>query len=119
MPSPELIAAKRERQEVLMPDSCAVSRPTETIDETGSPAATYATIATVACRVAPGPFRDVEFVRAEQVRGVTDWVVTLPHGTDAEAGDRVIHGGDTYEAVSVLSGGTWETARRLGCVKVG
>ena len=118
MLSAELEAALRAEQEAAMPDTCVVSRPTETIDELGGLSQSYATVATVACRVAAGPFRDVEFVRNEQVRGITDWIVTLPAGTDAENSDRIVHGGDAYEVVSVLSGGSYETARRLGCVKV-
>lgn len=116
MSGPNLAAAltrAQARQAAHMPDSCQIVETATSTDETGGEDAGYEDVlATVPCRIATGAFRDVENVRNEQVRGVTDWVITMPLGTPVRADHVVRSGGREFAVRSVDDLSSYGTAVR-------
>lgn len=108
------LAVLREVQEEAMPDTCTIQRRSLQSDGMGGYTESWSDLATgVRCRIASARYRPEERAIAEQVRGKTLWMLTLPAGQDITARDRVIVSGVAYEVVGLLTGGAWETARRV------
>lgn len=90
----------------------AVSQPT-----TGRTSQTPSTVATVACRVAPGKASDRERIEAGRVVSGTIWRVTVPATTDVRIDDALMVSGRTFEVVAVWGAESRETARVCLCVE--
>lgn len=106
----------REVAERTMVDSCAIRRQVEASDGQGGTTATWSTVATVACRVAPVGRTPAERTVAEQVQADTLWTVTLPAETDVRPSDRIVSDERTYHVVKALHR-TYEIERRVICEK--
>jgi len=111
------ITSMRATQEEALPDTCVISRATLTADGAGGQTETWATVATVACRVAAMGGRGAERLIADRLSAVTPYVVTLPAETDVEPEDRIVIGTRTLEVAAVLAIEGWETARRVAAVE--
>lgn len=108
--------AMRSTLEASLPDTAQVRRKTLTSDGMGGQTESWATVATVACRVAPSG-RPEERAVAERLASVSVWTVTLPALTDVRAVDRLVVGARTFEVVGVLARSD-EVGRRVVCVEV-
>ncbi len=86
------LASMRDEAETLMPDSCAVLRPTEVPDGQGGWTQTWATAGTYACNLATGPYMrfSAERVAAGQVTPVGIVGISLPHDADVNPDDRIV-----------------------------
>jgi len=98
-------------------DTCTISRATLAADGMGGHTETWATVATVACRLNTSGTRPNETATADQIRNNTDFIITVPNGTDVRNADRITIGSRTFEVVKprVL---TWKTALRVQVVEV-
>lgn len=107
MVHPRFLGTMRATQEAALPDTCDVVRVALATDELGGVTPTRTTIATVPCRVGPGPsIREAEGVRNEQVVATNDWAITMPYGTEIDETHEVEwnEGGRTFQVTSVQDG---------------
>lgn len=102
----------------LLPDTCQIQRPARAGDGQGGWSDTWATVATVACAVAPDTEDPEPEAVADRLAAVVKWFVTLPALTDARAGDRVLTGGRTFTVVSPYAPRSRELSRRCQCLEV-
>jgi len=109
------IEAMRTMQEAALPDTCTIKRRTLTSDGQGGYTESWSTVDTVNCRLSPATRLPEEIAQAGKLTGTTAWIVTLDHDADVTAEDRLEIGSKTLEVLAVLSGKTWETARRVIC----
>lgn len=112
------LAEMRSTQEQAMPGTCVISRKTLASDGMGGFTEAWAAAGTVIGRVWPATESGAERLIAERITEADAWIVTLPHGTDVVAKDRITESGRTFEVISGIAH-TWETARRVVCVEVG
>lgn len=112
------LAAMRATLTECLPDIAEVQRLTRVSDGMGGFTETWATVATVPCRLAPSGNTPVEQVVAERVTDRVLWTITLPAQTDVTATDRVVVGARTFEVVGVLSPRSNELCTRLVAVEV-
>lgn len=111
------LTAMRAAQEVLLPDTCTVSRAVETADGLGGLTRTWYDVETCACRISSHG-APMEYLQAAALQGRTVWMVTLPYGTDVTREDRLTIDGGDLEILGFASGGAWESAVRAVCVGV-
>lgn len=115
----ELTSMRATAEEALV-ESCAIGRRTEVSDGGGGQTVTYPTAATVDCARAPlGQQGSQETSRGDRVTPESEWVVTLPNGTDVRSSDRLTIGGTVYEVLAVRAARTWEITRRVECKRIG
>jgi hypothetical protein len=101
----------------MLPDSAVVQRATRIADGGGGWTQTWATVATVVCRLtriaarasSSGVFRTA----AERLNDDTTHMVAFAAGLDVRLQDRVMIGTTTYEVLAIRSGGAWELARHV------
>lgn len=112
------LADLRAEQAAAMPDTCTLVTVTPGADDGGGGfgAPTTAT-ASAACRVGQ-PTGD-ELVIASRLGQRVDVAITLPHDAAITTGGQIIAGGVTYEVLSTNAGGSWNTATRCLCRRVG
>ena len=117
MISASTLASLRATQAAAMPDSCEIQRRTiGARNAYGERTETWATVATVPCRmaVAGAQGSGLEQVLAVGVlTGVTRYQLTVPHDTDIRGEDRVLYNGKTYEVAAEVDDVTWQTAKRV------
>jgi len=101
-----------------LPETAQVQRATRVPDGAGGFTETWATVATVPCRLAPSGNEPTERVVAERVTDRKLWTLTLPAQTALTAKDRVVVGARTFEVVGVLSPRSYELCTRLVAVEV-
>lgn len=114
------LAYIRARQATYLPDSARVLRKVTSSDGMGGRVVTWATAATVACRLAAAS--GAERVIGERITPSNTYTVTMPYGTDVRQADRVeVTVGSAaarlFEVAALLSGSN-ETARRVLCTEV-
>ena len=99
---------------------CEVQRAAVAPDGAGGRVRTWATVATVACRLVPtGVFAsEGHSAAAQRLTASGQWAVTLPQDTVVYARDRLLISGRIYEITFVAAGGSNETARRVLAVDV-
>lgn len=107
------LAAMRSLQEQTMSEEALVKRRTLASDGAGGTTETWATAATVDCRIAPMTGRDLAMLGGRVVEGAT-MRVTLPALTDVRTTDRLYVGSRQFEVLAV-AGHSWETARVVVC----
>lgn len=110
--------AMRSTLNQSLPDTAQVQRVTRTSDGMGGFTETWATVATVACRVSPSGNTPTEQVAAERVQDHVLWTLTLPAETDVTAADLIVVGSRTFEVVGVLAPRSYEIATRVVAVEV-
>ncbi len=107
----------RTLSEQFLPDSCSISRSTRAVTEDGT-SDTWATIATVSCRVSPLASGTNEALGgAEQISAIAQWTVWLPAGTDISVKDRIVYGSRTFE-VARVGARSYEVIREVLCREV-
>lgn len=113
----EALASLRTLAGYGLPESVQVQRATRTQDGYGGQTEAWASVATVAGRVAVTGQRPDEREIAAQVQSAVTYTVTLPAGTDVRARDRLAVGTRTFEVAGVVAG-SWEVVRRCVCVEI-
>ena len=109
------LAAMRATAGQALPDTCTIQRKTSVSDGGGGTTETWGDHATgVACRVAPVGGGETG-TAGDRIRDETTHVITVPAGTDVTEADRLVVGGQTYEATAVRRRGAWEITRRVEC----
>jgi head-tail adaptor len=111
------LLAMREVQSAVLLETATVQRQSPTSDGAGGATESWATVASVACRVGVSSSSSQERALAERVTNVSTWTLTLPVGTDVRVGDRLVVGTRTFEVLAVLSH-SLVTALRVVCVEV-
>lgn len=91
------LAALRQDMLDLMPDSCVIQRPTETVGSAGFPSRTYNAVGTVVCRLDPLKRQATQEVIALQEALTYYRQLTVPYDTDLRAEDKVVIGTRSYE----------------------
>lgn len=107
-----------------LPDTCDIYRLTETDDGMGG--TTTPTIAEsspnvddVAFLLSPNRTEQGEAARSGSVWADSEWVGTLPAGTDVEASDVIVHSGAEYEVTRHTGHRSNELQVKVGLVKRG
>ena len=119
MLSPAELAAMRATAGVdALPGTATISRATVAPDGMGGQTQTWATVATVASRLSPsGGGGQTEGLTGGRSTADSDWIITLPQGTDVRQADRIVTDGRTFE-VENIADRDWELVRRVGCREV-
>lgn len=112
------LAEMRSTQEEAMPGTCVISRKTLASDGMGGFTETWAAAGTVTGRVWPATESGAERLIADRITEADAWVITLPHGTDVVAKDRIVEGSRTFDVIAPLPH-DWITAKRVVCVEIG
>lgn len=122
MISASTLASLRATQAAAMPDECEIQRRTFGARVLGGDRSeTWATVATVACRMARAPIRGTgqEIVTGFGVLTSTvAYDLTVPHDTDIRGEDRVLYNGHTYEVSGEVEDVTWQTAKRVSLIRL-
>jgi len=103
----------RDEAELALPDTCTIQTPTDT-NTKGSVATTYAnTYTSVPCRLANRNRFNQERELGMGLVAITDYVLTVAFDQAIEPAYRVVHGGVTYEVITVdNANASWRTTRR-------
>jgi hypothetical protein len=110
------IAGMKETADLALPDTGTIRRATFASDGMGGFTETWATSATVACRVDfPGSIRLDQWQEKIQNRSV--FILNVPADTELLGDDQVTVGTVIYSVIGVLSG-SWEITERAVVVKV-
>lgn len=101
----------------ILPSTAAIKRRSAGSDGLGGRAETYATAATVACRIAPVSTDVIEKEVGSRLRSDVVWRVAFPAGTDVRSTDRLTISGATYAVEAVRDGRSVEVERVAYCAK--
>jgi len=111
------LSRMRATQDAAMPDSCQVKRRVQTTDGLGGTGFTWPAVThTYDCRLSTQGI-PAEYLRYARETRRQAWSVTIAHGSDVLATDRLIIGVRTLEILGFASGGAWETALRVICAE--
>lgn len=100
------LAAMRDAVEDTLTGTAAVRRNTPgASDGQGGRAASWSTVATVACRLVQSG-QQGEITEGDKPTADTRWTVELPYGTDAVPKDRLLVSGVYYEILATNAGET-------------
>jgi hypothetical protein len=104
------LARMRTIQADFLPDSAQLRTRTQTADGQGGRTDTYTTTV-VACRLRPMSGEQTQRF-ADQLAGVSGWVITLPVGTAVDEGDVIRIALIDYSVIGVTDKESWCTAVR-------
>ena len=111
------MAYMRSEASKALPDVVGILRRTRESDKQGGFTESWATVyADVPARIAFVSSAERFAVAREDVD--TRFTVTVAYDQSLEQSDRISHGEDTYEVVSVTSSRSWDTSRRCQARKV-
>jgi SPP1 family predicted phage head-tail adaptor len=103
----------RAVQALALPGTAIVERQTLVADGMGGQAETWSPVGTVAARLYPmSMLGRAEPAIGGQVQSITRWDLTLPHGTDVTAADRIRYGGRAFQITNVNNDEAYQTAVR-------
>jgi hypothetical protein len=116
----------RETMLDSLPDVCSISRYDLVSDGAGGHTQDVADPELVECRVSPlrltRSSMNAEIVEVERVVTQNLWLITMPHGVDIRADDRIGHNGMAgdpvarwFEVVEVLSPRSFDLSARASC----
>ena len=109
----------RANIKTALPDTAAIVRDTLASDGQGGYTVTTAgTIATVSCRVASMGSSSWERQFADRIGTSANYILTMPHGTDVTAKDRIVVSGRTFEVVGLAPRVAWSLAVRVVATEV-
>jgi head-tail adaptor len=99
------ISGMRATAALALPDTATISRVARASDSAGGWTETWSTVASgVACRLmSTQNLGEGRAVGTQQA--TSEWMLTLPLGTDIRAADRVVVASRTFEVNSLLSAG--------------
>lgn len=107
------LAFLRTVQTTYLPDTCTISRATDGTPTGDGTPATWATVATVACRVSPLASSATESIGGGQaLRSESMWTIWLPALTDVTVEDRIVYGSRTFE-IARVGARSYETVREV------
>ncbi|WWT39947.1 head-tail adaptor [Microcystis phage Mae-JY09] len=113
------IAGMRDTLDASLPGTAVIHRATYASDNQGGSTATWAAVGTAIARISPSTRQGVEPVSGGGLSAESDWVGTLPDGTDITVRDRLVHGGLTYEVLDTDRARTWDLCVRVDLARVG
>jgi hypothetical protein len=115
----ELAQLRADALATLADDTCTILTPTTSANAIGERTITWGTAGTaVACRLRPSGRAPTGIPVGGQENTVAPWVVTLPHGTAVNPGDRLVIDSVTYEVLQTWDEETWKTASRVDVMRV-
>ncbi len=117
IPASEIARWQQDAAE-LLPDTAAITRRTDARDAGGGVTTTWATVATVACRLQPQKRPGIEAILAARTTSVMVSEILFPAGTDVAVRDRIVIGSVTWEVRGVYSN-EWEVYRIVDAVAIG
>lgn len=104
----------REAIEQLLPDTCVILEAAYTPDGQGGLTQTWGTaLSGVACRLDESKTQAREIVAGAALQPFQRWILTLPHGTEISALNRVEAGGMLFGVISVDVGKSWSASVRV------
>lgn len=110
------LTSMRATADLALPDSAVLSRATLTSDGMGGYTESWATTATVACRLdPPGNARLDQW--QEKIMNRAAFILSVPDDTDIQSQDRASVSGSTYEVLGLLDA-SWEITSRAVVVKL-
>lgn len=113
------ITAMRATLDASLPGTAIIKRATWTSDGQGGSTSTWAAVGTVDARLSPSQGRQrVEPVAGGGLVAESDWVATLPVGTDITTRDRLTYSDADYEVLAIDSPRSWDVAMRVELVRV-
>jgi SPP1 family predicted phage head-tail adaptor len=107
----------RALDERAMPDTAQVQSPTLVDDGAGGSTPTWATAATVPCRIVALTQRDAEVVIADVEKTETLYQISLPVSTTVTPEQRILVGARRFQIVTIPNG-TYDTSGALICKEV-
>lgn len=108
----------RNLQTAYLPDTCSISRLTETASGDGTAESWTTAASGVSCRVSPlASGANERLGGGMSVEAVADWTVWLPYGQDVRVTDRIVFGSRTFE-VARVGARSYETARECICREI-
>lgn len=112
------ITAMRATVDGALPETgVLVKRSTPAADGMGGSTLTWATVATVTCRISPNTTREEELA-GDRVTNTQRWLLTFPAGTDVRPADRIVAGARTFDVSSIRGARSFELARQVIAVEV-
>ena len=109
IPTGELTAIRTEIGN-LLPDTCSILTPAYTSDGAGGQTVTYGTVTGVTCRL--DALSGDESVSAGAVQSFGRYVLTIPTSGTIVPTNQVVHGGITYNVISVNTDASWQACKR-------
>lgn len=109
------LAGLRATQALALPDVATITRRSYASDGMGGQTATTATH-TLPCRAAPASAQQAQLV-AGQLNERAAWRITFAQGADVLETDMITVGARSFEVLTLLAGGSWETARVALCAE--
>jgi hypothetical protein len=102
----------------LLPDTCAITTGTTTVDSSGGWSMTWGTtIASIACRL--DPKQGLERIIGGAIQPYHGYVMTLPYNATIATNNRVVHGGIEYNVISVDQDKSWPVCTRVELERIG
>jgi hypothetical protein len=99
---------RAEIEAVALPDTCSILALTRTADGQGNFTEAWGTAVggtAVPCRLDNKGGGRTPVAAAQ--RDYSDWVLTVAHDVALTTDNRVVHGGETYNVLSVNDDGSW------------
>lgn len=97
-------------------DTYALKQDTRTPDNEGGWTTVEATVESGACELTAGLSKpDERALAGDRITSTTPYVVSLPYATVADASDRLVIGGRTFEIIGVLKDGFLGMEARAVC----
>ena len=106
-----MLAAMREAIAELLPDTCSILSVTKTADGKGGWSESWGTSASVACRL--DIKSGMEQVVGGGVQPYRHCMLSIPYDTTITTDYRVLHGGVTYNVLTVSTGQSWQAVKRV------
>lgn len=117
LPNSTQLASYRAIDEMAMPDTGIIKRKSSTADGKGGQIITWATVATVKCRLATTRAQSADGATGDRLGNVAEFIVRFPVGTDVRNSDRIEIGTRTFEVVKPVAH-TYQTSLRVQVVEV-
>lgn len=111
---PELVS---RLQPNFYPTSATIRRKTRVSDGMGGQTETWADVATVRCRYAPGGGKAGEQITADRLENASQWTIAFAGAPDVRDADRVVIGSRTFEVNKAMSATVTQPLSVL-CVEV-
>lgn len=101
----------------VLPSTGLIQRATTASDGAGGRTRSFATVATVACRITPDAMGAREVLSNDRLRDSEPYRVAFPEGTDVRLGDRVSIGGMVLSVEAVRTPRSVEVERVTYCTR--
>jgi len=99
----------------LLPDTCNILQVTRTKDGAGGWTESWGTASggtAVACRL--DSIGGIVNVVGGAVQSFHGWIMTLPYDTTITTANRIEHGSDTYQVITIDTDKSWKASVRVG-----